>query len=75
MNRLIEKYSDTEELSIFILSELNEINIMRKNIKNLYFYQIMKYLKWTAKYLDKNKKYGKEFNFIHSTNKLKWILN
>ena len=63
---LIDKYSDSEEMdepSISSSSELKENNIMIKNYKNLDFYQIVKYLKRIAQYLDKNQKEGKESHF------------
>ena len=52
-----------EEPSISSSSELKENNIMIKNYKNLDFYQIVKYLKRIAQYLDKNQKEGKESHF------------
>ena len=61
-----DKYSDSEEMeepSISSSSELKENNIMIKNYKNLDFYQIVKYLKRIAQYLDKNQKEGKESHF------------
>ena len=63
---LTDKYSDSEEMdepSISSSSELKENNIMIKNYKNLDFYQIVKYLKRIAQYLDKNQKEGKESHF------------
>ena len=63
---LTDKYSDSEEIeepSISSSSELKENNIMIKNYKNLDFYQIVKYLKRIAQYLDKNQKEGKESHF------------
>ena len=63
---LTNKYSDSEEMeepSISSSSELKENNIMIKNYKNLDFYQIVKYLKRIAQYLDKNQKEGKESHF------------
>ena len=63
---LTDKYSDNEEMeepSISSSSELKENNIMIKNYKNLDFYQIVKYLKRIAQYLDKNQKEGKESHF------------
>ena len=63
---LTDKYSDSEEMeepSISSSSELKESNIMIKNYKNLDFYQIVKYLKRIAQYLDKNQKEGKESHF------------
>ena len=44
-------------------SEQKENNIMIKNYKNLDFYQIVKYLKRIAEYLDKNQKEGKNSYF------------
>ena len=63
---LTDKYSDSEEMeepSISSSSEIKENNIMIKNYKNLDFYQIVKYLKRIAQYLDKNQKEGKESHF------------
>ena len=63
---LTDKYSDSEEMeepSISSSSELKENNIMIKNYRNLDFYQIVKYLKRIAQYLDKNQKEGKESHF------------
>ena len=63
---LTDKYSDSEEMeepSISSSSELKENNVMIKNYKNLDFYQIVKYLKRIAQYLDKNQKEGKESHF------------
>ena len=63
---LTDKYSYSEEMeepSISSSSELKENNIMIKNYKNLDFYQIVKYLKRIAQYLDKNQKEGKESHF------------
>ena len=63
---LTDKYSDSEEMeepSISSSSELKQNNIMIKNYKNLDFYQIVKYLKRIAQYLDKNQKEGKESHF------------
>jgi len=63
---LTDKYSDSEEMeepSISSSSELKENNITIKNYKNLDFYQIVKYLKRIAQYLDKNQKEGKESHF------------
>ena len=63
---LTDKYFDSEEMeepSISSSSELKENNIMIKNYKNLDFYQIVKYLKRIAQYLDKNQKEGKESHF------------
>jgi hypothetical protein len=63
---LTDKYSDSEEMeepSISSSSELKENNIMIKNYKNLDFYQIVKYLKRIAQYLDKNQKERKESHF------------
>jgi len=63
---LTDKYSHSEEMeepSISSSSELKENNIMIKNYKNLDFYQIVKYLKRIAQYLDKNQKEGKESHF------------
>ena len=51
------------ESSVSFSSEKKENNLMIKNCKNFDFYQIVKYLKRIAEYLDKNQKEGKDSYF------------
>ena len=59
-----DKQIENEEIeSQSSTSEKNESNLMIKNYKNYDFYQITKYLKRIAVYLDKNQKEGKSSYF------------
>ena len=51
------------ESSVSFSSEKKENNLIIKNCKNFDFYQIVKYLKRIAEYLDKNQKEGKDSYF------------
>ena len=61
LNNQIEKEEIESQSSS--TSEKKENNLMIKNYKNFDFYQIVKYLKRIAKYLDKNQKEGKSSYF------------